>query len=114
MEMACPADNKSMMFWDSEKTFDINSSRHTAGGFLAVIETELPELFGLQTLIRRKSHEWEGSGLSIGWISKTQAWRHHLPHPFPAADEKSWAEHIVSQPDTQRSRRKHELCVQTA
>ena len=99
LECGNPVGNKLMMFWDSEKTFDMDSSRRTAGGFLAVIETELPELFGLQTLIRRKSHEWEGSGLSIGWISETRAWRHHLPYPFPAADEKKWAEHIVSQPD---------------
>ncbi len=100
LECANPAGNRLMMFWESEKTHHIDFSRRLAGGFLAVVEVEsLPEAFGLKTMVMRKSHEWENSGISVGWIKESDVSKFFLPYPFPAADTSAWINWIVSQPD---------------
>ncbi|HPT45273.1 MAG TPA: adenylate/guanylate cyclase domain-containing protein [Candidatus Rifleibacterium sp.] len=95
-----PAGNKLMMLWHSEKAHYINAERRCAGGFLAVVEADrLTGSFGLQTLMRRKSHEWKNSGVAAGWIVENEPAKRYLPYPFPAADEKEWANWLLTLPD---------------
>ncbi len=95
-----PAGNKLMMFWNAEKAHYLSHERHCAGGFLAVIEADrIPASFGLQTLVLRKAHEWENSGVSAGWIVENEPTKRFLPYPFPAADQEKWVRWLVNQPD---------------
>ncbi len=100
LECITPTGAKLLLFWESERAHWIDFRRHIAGGFLAVIEVDrLSRSFGMQTLMLRKSHEWQYSGVSAGWVVENEPEKRFLPYPFPAADEDAWVKWLVTQPD---------------
>ncbi len=100
LECINPTGAKLLMFWESERAHWIDFRRRIAGGFLAVVEVDrLSRSFGMQTLMLRKSHEWQHSGVSVGWVVESEPEKRFLPYPFPAADEDAWVKWLVAQPD---------------
>lgn len=100
MEFTATSGERFFIFWDYERLPTHAQPKQHIGGFIILVNLEkLPESFGLDMLLRRKSSEWEKSEISVGWISNKNQREHLLPFPFPAYESESWARWIARKPD---------------
>lgn len=95
-----PLSRRLCIYWDTYKNRDFFSEKKHVGGFISIVDlANLPESYGLEMLLKRKSHEWSESGVVVGWINENSTERFSLPYPFPVFAAKDWVEWLKKRPD---------------
>jgi len=99
MSFVDPSGRNFLMSWENAKGYGFSPDKKQFAGYLLIVDLDqLSETFGLEMLQKRKGHEWENTGITVGWINESSM-KSFLPFPFAAFENHDWLKWLNRKPD---------------